>query len=163
MVALQDEKNNNTYCGLVGFGLFAVFFLTIFLPVDFAIYRSVSSISLMAASFYFAGWILTNQFLIKKRNLILFITLGLISIFSLSILRVKLLDYFAGDAAFFSGPVRSNRFFDPDNITLRKNILRYSRLGAGRIPYLTGFLIASDSLHVPTVPNLVFSQNGKIP
>ncbi|MCG6189827.1 sensor histidine kinase [Maribellus maritimus] len=123
---------------------YSLFFsLTIFLPVDFAIYRSVSSISLMAASFYFAGWILTNQFLIKKRNLILFITLGLISIFSLSILRVKLLDYFAGDAAFFSGPVRSNRFFDPDNITLRKNILRYSRLGAGRIPYLTGFLIYS--------------------
>ncbi|QGY46450.1 hypothetical protein GM418_23135 [Maribellus comscasis] len=124
--------------------VYSLFFsLTIFLPVKVAAYRSVAGIMLMAGIFYFSGWVLANEFLIKRRNLVLFIIFELIAIFVFSVLRVRILGLLPGDAAFFSNRFSEEKIISPDNLKWGRDIWQYNRLGTGRGPFLIGLIMNS--------------------
>lgn len=96
----------------------------------------------MTGMFYVSGWVLTTQFLVKRKNIALFIVSSLTVIVVFSFLRVRLLrsgialspdtiaGYLSNDSTFQAGRA------------LRQRILHSGGFWkTGRLPYLTGFII----------------------
>ncbi|QGY44624.1 hypothetical protein GM418_13410 [Maribellus comscasis] len=122
--------------------VYSLFFsLTVFLPVKSAAYRALSGILFMAGIFYFSGWVLAKEFLIKRKNLVLFILFEILVIFAFSVLRAKLLGLLPGDMIFFPNLQLEGRKLNPDNFLWRRSLLENSRFKSGRPAFLISLLM----------------------
>jgi len=116
---------------------FLFFSLSLFVPVKQAIERALTGTSLMAGMFYISGWILTDQLLIRRKKVAIFIILAFLLCVLFSILRVKLLDLFSSE---LRGMNLSNLLLKSrEDRFLGKNLLLLNRLGAGRPSYFVSF------------------------
>lgn len=118
------------------------FSLTIFLPVELAAYRSLTSILLMAGIFYFSGWVLATEFLIKHRKISWFIITVLLAIFVFSVLRTKILDMLP-DPVFMQNRFAEDGILQRNNIFRGRSFLSARQFEIGRAPFLTGLLMNS--------------------
>jgi hypothetical protein len=128
-----------------GIWLVLTYFLCIsfslFLPIGLAIGRAVTGTAFIAAIFYFSGWVLANEFLIKKKNMVLFFLFGILAIIVFSFLRIKILSLFPGDMATFRGQPPGDLPAPRDDLIWGQNLRLGDRFREGRAPILLGVLI----------------------
>ena len=124
--------------------VYSLFFsLTVFFPIKTAALRSLTGVFFMAGIFYISGWVIANEFLIKRQNLVLFILFEVLAIFTFSLLRARLLGLLPGDMIFFPNRFMEAREIDPDGFLWRRNLLLNDRFKSGRASFFIGFLMNS--------------------
>lgn len=149
----------------IGIWIILSYFLFIslasFLPAGIAAVRAVTGMSLMAGMFYFAGWVVANQFLVIHRKPVLFVLIAFLSIVAFSILRVKILDALPGNLATFSPRIFSDSLVPGTGLFRQRNLWVFNRIGAGRAPYLMGLIMNSTILIIATLLRLYESKAQK--
>ena len=119
---------------------FMFFAFSMFLPIEQAIGRTFIGISILAGMFYVSGWILAMQFLIKRKQPLLFIVLAILLCMLFSVLRVKLLSLIPGNFMSFGGEFSRDFLRSQEDMRpFGKNLLL--RVGSGKPSYFISFLM----------------------
>ncbi len=113
----------------------------LFLPWGMAIARAVAGISLVAGMFYISGWVLTTQFLVKRKKYVLFGVFAILLCIVFSILRVKLLGLFPESVPAFTGRFPREFLELKRDLNPGYNPELLNRLKPGRAAYLPGFIM----------------------
>jgi len=143
---------------VLAYFLYASF--SLFLPWEMAAGRALAGISLIAGMFYASGWGLANQFLVKRKQYVLFGVFAVLLCILFSILRVELLGLFPEYVPSFSG--RGPReFLESEDLTPRGNLFLNRRPNTGGVPYGISFLINVFILFIATLFRLYEHQAKK--
>lgn len=132
----------------------------LFLPWAIALARAVAGIALIAGMFYVSGWVLTTQFLVKRKNYVLFVVFGILLCFAFSVLRVKLLGLFPESVPAFTGR-GPKEFLESKGLTPRGNLFLNKHLNPDSAPYGLGFLINGLILFIAALFRLYEHQAKK--
>jgi len=139
---------------------FLYFSLSLFLPDELSLIRSVTSISLMALTFYLSAYGLTNWLLINRRMPFLFTVSAILLVFVLSAFRLKLLAIIPGNVA-VSGQLSPDLLEQRQNLMFGKNLWMFNRIGAGQTPFLPGLLMNSVILVIAMLYRLYENKTRK--
>lgn len=142
--------------------------LAYFLYISFALFfsweiaagRAVAGISLIAGMFYASGWVLATQFLVKRKQYVLFGVFAVLLCILFSILRVKLLGLFPESVPAFTGRF-PKEFLESEGLTLRGNLFLNKRPNHSGAPYGISFLINVLILFIATLFRLYEHQAKK--
>lgn len=121
------------------------------LPWAMAIARAVAGIVLVAGMFYASGWVLTTQFLVKRKKYVLFGVFAALICIVFSILRVKLLGLFPESVPAFTGRVPREFLESKRDLNPRSNPELLNHLKPGRAAYLPGFIMNVIILFIATL------------
>ncbi len=139
---------------------FLYFSLSLFLPDELSLIRAVTSISLMALTFYLSGYGLTNWLLINHRQPFAFAVSAILLVFVLSAFRLKILGIIPGNVA-VSGKLSPDLLEQRQNLALGKNLWMLNRIGAGQTPFLPGLLMNSVILVIAMLYRLYENKTRK--
>jgi hypothetical protein len=122
----------------------------LFLPWGMAAGRALAGISLIAGMFYASGWGLATQFLVKRKQYVLFGVFAVLLCIVFSILRVKLLGLFPESVPAFTGRF-PKEFLESEGLTPHGNLFLNKRPNPGSAPYGISFLINVLILFIATL------------
>lgn len=111
--------------------------LSLVLPWQVALSRTITGLLLIALMFYVAGELLTTQFLIRRRNLVLFSIFIVLAILVIAGLRSRFLAEFPGTANNFWQDTLRNRA----GSGFSRNSIILNRISSGRSPIIVGVLL----------------------
>jgi len=132
----------------------------LFLPWEMAAGRALAGISLIAGMFYASGWVLATQFLVKRKQYVLFGVFAVLLCIVFSILRAQILGLFPENVPSFTG--RGPReFLESEGLTPRGNLFLNRRPNRGSAPYGISFLINVLILFIATLFRLYEHQAMK--
>ena len=129
---------------------FLFFSFSLFLPVSLALQRALTGALLLACMFYISGWVLTDQFLIKRKQWGLFVVFALLLCIVISVLRVRLLGLFPETfPSPFGGEFSKELIRSRPRLFPGRNLVE--RLGAGRPSYMISFLMNAVALIIASL------------
>ncbi len=139
---------------------FLFFSLSLFLPDKLSLIRAVTSIGLMALTFYLSAYGLTNWLLINRQRPFAFVVTAILLVFMLSAFRLKILGIIPGNVA-VSGQLSPDLLEQRQSLMFGKNLWMLNRIGAGRTPFLPGLLMNSVILVIAMLYRLYENKTRK--
>lgn len=114
--------------------------ISLFLSWQLALVRAVTGAALMAGMFYVSGWLVTEEFLIRRRQPALFILFIVLAISVFSVLRVVILGLLPGNMIAFPGRFSEN-WATQDELIFGRIAWINDHFGIERTPLLIGILM----------------------
>ncbi len=135
--------------------------LSLFLPEILAATRALTSIGFIAGMFYFAGWVLSEQFLIRRYRPVLFVLAALITIIAFSVFRIKVIDVLPGDLPDFTSQSLFENWLSQKSTSRQRIFGLINQLGNGRRAFLNGFLLNIITLVIASLYRLYEHKSQK--